>query len=137
MADPDFSKPWYFGSPFVVDSIRPGSTITQDRDVARILSHKPALLSVSKNGGIARIKHNGELPGRLYQIAEPVGPGDVKSHPTSALKKGEEWLTTKELRVELIAPTQLMQEELLSAKEVEALLGKPQPNGKQARGAPA
>lgn len=43
--DWDYSRAWYHGSPIVLASLVPGSTITQDKDLARVFSHKPSLVS--------------------------------------------------------------------------------------------
>jgi len=115
-------KPWYHGSPFVLTSLLTGSTITQDRDLARIFSHKPALVSQDTDDEGKRIlKHTGNQPGFLYRIAEAVKPDDVYPHPQTTMGPGQEWLTTRPLRVELLCSTQVVTEELLTASEIEAL----------------
>ena len=38
---------WYHGSPLELALLRPGSTVTQDRRLAEVFSHKPAVVSVS------------------------------------------------------------------------------------------
>ncbi|MGQ9553678.1 MAG: hypothetical protein ACUVWR_06170 [Anaerolineae bacterium] len=58
-----------------------------------------------------------------YTVAEPVGPADVYLHPRSSMPAGEEWLTARELRVELLGPTQVTADEIL-AEEEEAELRK-------------
>jgi hypothetical protein len=62
----DFTKPWYHGSPKVLDVLRAGSIITQDRELARVFSHKPTLVSVDDAGEMRQIKHNGTEAGFLY-----------------------------------------------------------------------
>jgi hypothetical protein len=118
----DVSKPWYHGSPVRLTSLRTGSTITQDRELARIFSHKPTLVSQDVDGAGKRIlKHNGTQPGYLYRLAEPVCQTEIEPHPASTMAAGQEWLTTCELQVELVEPTIIDPEELLSAAEVVAL----------------
>jgi len=116
--DWDYSKAWYHGSPFRLETLRKGSTITQDRDLARVFSHKPTLVSVSDDG---KIKHNGTIPGFLYRIAEDIRPEDVYAHPRSSMAYGKEWLTTRELRVTLIGPTKIVEEERLTENQVAEL----------------
>ena len=57
----------------------------------------------------------------LYRIAEDVLPEDVCAHPKTAMEPGQEWLTYRELRVELIRPTEIVVEELLSDDDIEEL----------------
>lgn len=109
---------WYHGSPTKLTTIRKGSTITQKRELARVFSHKPALVSVSDDGQIA---HSGTQPGYLYAIAERVEPGDVVPHPRTTMAVGDEWLTTRPLRVELLCHTVPLPEEQLTDAEVAVL----------------
>jgi len=111
----DYSKPWYHGSPFKINTLRKGSTITQDRDLARVFSHKPTLVSISDDGAI---QHDGKEPGLLYRVAEEVKPGDVRPHPRSSMEPGKEWLTNRELRVALIGPTDVAPAEKLTEAEI-------------------
>jgi hypothetical protein len=103
--------------------LRTGSTITQDRDLARIFSHKPALVSQDVNErGERQIKHSGCQPGLLYCIDEPILLEDVYPHPATSMGPGQEWLTARSLRVVLIEPTCIRDEELLSADEFHDLM---------------
>jgi hypothetical protein len=120
----DFTKPWYHGSPKVLDVLHAGSTITQDRELARVFSHKPTLVSVDDAGEMRQIKHNGTEAGFLYRIAEEVAPEDVTPHPRSAMEFGKEWLTGRALRLTLIGPTQPVREEMLTGEEIELLRGR-------------
>jgi hypothetical protein len=88
--------PWFHGSPFELDSLRVGSTITQDRHLAEVFSHKPTLVSAEDDGSI---RHNGIAPGYLYLVAESLQPSDVIPHPRTTMPPGWEWLTTRELPV--------------------------------------
>jgi hypothetical protein len=109
---------WYHGSPYELTSLRAGSTITRDRDLARVFSHKPPIVSIADDGAI---RHTGTMPGYLYRVDEPVGLEDVTPHPRSSMPAGAEWLTRRELRLALIGPTMVRQEERLSEEEVAEL----------------
>lgn len=117
----DFTKPWYHGSPKALDVLRAGSTITQDRELARVFSHKPTLVSVDDAGETRQIKHDGHELGFLYRVAEEITSEDVTPHPRSAIEFGKEWLTGRALRLTLIEPTQPVREEMLTVEEIEAL----------------
>ena len=112
---------WYHGSPVGLTVLREGSTITRKRDLARVFSHKPATVCVADDG---RISHNGVLPGFLYAIAEVVQPEDVKPHPRTTMAPGDEWLTTRELRVRLLSATAVMSGEQLTDADRERLAEK-------------
>ena len=118
----DPSKPWYHGSPFQLTRIRAGSTITQNRDLARAFSHKPTIVSISDEG---QIKHNGVRAGYLYCLAEEPRAEDIYPHPRSSMEEGLEWLTARELAVTLIGPTTTADEEWLAEEEIERLLRRP------------
>ncbi len=109
---------WYHGSSLELRTIRAGSTITRKRELARVFSHKPQLVSVDDAGNI---RHNGRQPGYLYVIAEPVRPGDVTPHPRSTMAPGDEWITTRELRVRFLGSTVPRPEELLTEAEIAGL----------------
>jgi len=119
--DWDYSKPWYHGTPLKIYTIFRGSTITQDRNLARIFSHKPTLVSISDDGVI---KHNGSTPGFLYRIDDAIQPNDVRPHPNSSMEWGMEWLTNRELRVKLIDRTAVVDSERLTEREVAELMKK-------------
>lgn len=121
MKEWDYSKTWYHGSPFELTTIRKGSTITQDRKLAEVFSHKPTLVSISDAGNI---KHNGTTSGFLYHISEGIQPGDVTPHPNSTMEYGKEWLTNRALQVVLIGPTQIVEDERLTEEEMKELLHK-------------
>jgi quercetin dioxygenase-like cupin family protein len=117
---------WYHGSPYELTELLVGSTITQDRHLAEVFSHKPAIVSVDDNGAI---RHNGTLPGYLYRIAEPVSAEDVAPHPRSSMAPGAEWLTQRSLRVERIAQTTPVPAEYLSEADIAALQEEAAPEG--------
>ncbi|MGI6374371.1 MAG: hypothetical protein ACOX3S_14035 [Anaerolineae bacterium] len=109
---------WYHGSPLALDTLAAGSTITTDRELARLFSHKPTLLLWDDDG---RRRHDGALPGYLYQIDEPVDECDVEPHPRSTMPPGAEWLTRRPLRLHLLEPTAVRADEHLSPADVAAL----------------
>lgn len=117
----DFHKTWYHGSPSIFTELLEGSTITQDRNLAKIFSHKPSLVVTDEKG--ARF-HNGKVNGHLYVIDETVNSQDVYPHPNTSMKPGEEWLTRRPLKVKKIEETKLNLEEQLSAEEESMLLKK-------------
>jgi len=119
--DCDYGKPWYHGTPLKLNTILRGSTVTQDRNLARIFSHKPTLVSISDDGVI---KHNGSMPGFLYRIDDAIKPNDVRPHPNSSMEWGREWLTNRELRVKLIDSTLVVDSERLTDGEVAELIKK-------------
>jgi len=106
---------WYHGSPVVMTVLRAGSTITQKRDLARIFSHKPMIVSIDDEG---HIKHSGTQPGYLYIIDEAVAAEDVEAHPRTTMGPGDEWLTHRELRVRLLGVVEPRPEELLTEAEL-------------------
>ncbi|MGC9394802.1 MAG: hypothetical protein ACP5J4_08100 [Anaerolineae bacterium] len=114
----DYTQPWYHGSPFELTTLLAGSTITQRRDLARIFSHKPTIVSFEDDG---RIKHNGTSPGYLYIIDEEISPEDVEAHPRTTMGPGDEWLTHRELRLRLLGTVEPRPEELFTAEELEDL----------------
>jgi hypothetical protein len=107
----DFTRPWFHGSPLALETLLPGSTITQDEALARAFSHKPQLLALEDDeallaAGARRIRHNGLLPGILYQIDEPLGAADVFPHPRSSMAPGLEWLTRRPLKLRRVGPVE-------------------------------
>ena len=109
---------WYHGSPLQLTVLRAGSTITRNRDLARVFSHKPPLVSIGDDG---TLQHTGTTPGYLYRIDEPLGPGDVTPHPRTTMPAGLEWLTRRELRLALIGPTEVREKEFLTEEQVAEL----------------
>jgi|APIni6443716594_1056825.scaffolds.fasta_scaffold599930_2 hypothetical protein len=107
----DPKQSWYHGSPLELSILRTGSTITQKRELARIFSHKPTIVSIFDDG---QIKHNGTASGYLYIITDEINPEDVIPHPQTTMSEGDEWLTTRELRLKLLSMTDLVSLELLT-----------------------
>ncbi len=123
----DYTRPWYHGSPYRLDVLLTGSTITQDEDLARVFSHKPPIVSIEDDParlaqGELRLRHNGALPGLLYLIDEPIGPEDVYPHPRTTMSPGLEWLTRRPLRLKLLGPVEIRPGELLSEVDIQALM---------------
>ncbi len=114
----DYSRPWFHGSPQRFSVLHEGSTVTQDEELARVFSHTPTLVSVLDNG---TIKHDGKRAGFIYRIAEDVFPEDVQPHPRFTMQPGKEWVTTRDLKVDLIGVTFLTPKEILTNKEIEEL----------------
>ncbi len=114
----DREQAWYHGSPSVLTTLREGSTITQDRRLAEVFSHQPSMVPISDVG---EIRHNGTMPGFLYQIAEVIEPDDAVPHPRSTMEYGKEWITRRALSVVLVGPTHIVSAERLTETEVEAL----------------
>ncbi|WP_017689044.1 hypothetical protein [Paenibacillus sp. PAMC 26794] len=121
MKEWDYSKPWFHGSPLFLNELLVGSTITQDRELARIFSQKPSIVSFDENG--ARF-HNGKLCGYIYIIDEEIISEDVYPHPATTMKPGEEWLIKRRLKVQKIDETKTRAEEQLSEEEEVELLEK-------------
>jgi hypothetical protein len=97
-------QPWFHGSPNALINLVPDSTITQNRRLAEVFSHKPSLVSAEDDG---TIHHYGTAQGTLYLIAEPLQPGDVIPHPHSTMEPGWEWITTRELPLLPLSPAPL------------------------------
>jgi hypothetical protein len=116
--DSDPARRWYHGSPFKLTTIQKGSTVTQKRQLARVFSHKPTLVSVSDDG---QTKHNGTVRGYLYVIVERIGPSDVIPHPHTTMAPGDEWLTTRDLRVQLLCSTKPVPEEQFADVDISVL----------------
>ena len=119
---------WYHGSDQELTSLRTGSSITQNRDLARIFSHKPSLVGQSASG---RIQHNGQRPGFLYQIAEDVVPDDIYPHPHPVNASHWEWLTKRELVVQLLEITQVRADELFTDEEIARIRQRQQQQGEE------
>lgn len=117
--DPD--KPWFHGSPFALTELRPGSTITRDRALAKAFSHRPSLEQDTREGDAGALRHNGRQEGWLYLVDDVVRDGDVVPVPGSTMGAGQESLTTRPLRVVAIERTTVSADELLSAEEEHAL----------------
>jgi hypothetical protein len=112
-----FPPEWFHGSPLRLAVLTAGSTITPVYDLARVFSHKPSLVSIDEVGGELRLEHNGLQAGWLYRVLD-VREEDVHPHPTSSMPEGLEWLTCRDLALELIGAVEIRPEEFLSDETV-------------------
>ena len=124
----DYSLAWYHGSDRALTKLRIGSSITQNRDVAKAFSHRPSLVSISDRG---EVKHNGLAPGYLHAVSDEIGPDDVHPHPHPANADRWEWLTNRELKLELIERTIVTSGERLTDEEIAALRRKQKERGEK------
>ena len=114
----DYSAPWYHGSPEELTVLERGSWITQFKEMAKTFSHKPTLMSLG--GDCEHIKHNGQQPGFLYTVSDPLGPDDISYLRDTAQTH---WQTKRDLRLRLVAklpvddPPQLSEEEIAALRE--------------------
>lgn len=118
MAQCDYSAPWYHGSPKRLSVLLKGSWVTQFKGLAKAFSHKPSLISLGDD--CQTIKHNGQQPGFLYVVSEPVNANDVSYLRDTAQTH---WQTQRELQIELVAelpsddPPQLSPEETVELRK--------------------
>lgn len=108
---------WFHGSATELSELRVGSTITPSRDLARVFSHKPELVSLGNDG---LIRHNGAVSGYLYAVAEEIKPQDITPH-LGARVPCLEWLTSRPLSLRLIDHGAPRLVELLAEPEQRAL----------------
>ena len=128
MQDFDYTLTWYHGSQQELTKLRVGSSITQNKNVAKAFSHRPSLLTQSEGG---TVKHDGMTPGYLYTVADEIGPDDVRPHPHPVNVTRWEWLTNRELKLELIEQTIVTDEERLTGQEIADLNRKQEERGEQ------
>jgi hypothetical protein len=102
--------PWFHGTPLQLTSLREGSTITQNRRLAEVFSHKPTLVSVEDDGSM---RHNGQTAGWMYLVSTPLAATDTIPHPRSTMPPAWEWLTTRQLPVFALGPVPLAPREIL------------------------
>lgn len=65
-----------------------------------------------------RIRHSGVAPGYLYAVAEEIGPDDIHPHPHPVNADRWEWLTKRELKLELVENTVVTAAERLTDEEI-------------------
>jgi len=128
MQDFDYTLTWYHGSQQELTRLRVGSSITQHRNVAKAFSHRPSLLTQSEGG---TVKHDGVTPGYLYIVADEIGPDDVYPHPHPVNVTRWEWLTNRELKLELIEQTVVTDEERLTDQEIAEMKRKQEERGER------
>ncbi|MCY3736655.1 MAG: hypothetical protein OXG13_09665 [Gemmatimonadaceae bacterium] len=95
--------------------------------MAKAFSHRPSLLSMSDES----LKHDGATPGYLHVVAEEIAPDDVRPHPHPVNAARWEWLTRRELRLELVERTEVTEEESLTDEEVAELRRKQEERGEE------
>ena len=115
MQDFDYTMTWYHGSQQELTTLRVGSSITQDKTVAKAFSHRPSMLSMSEGG---TVKHDGVTPGYLYIVADEISHDDVYPHPHPVNATRWEWLTNRELKLKLIEQTVVTDQERLTDQEI-------------------
>lgn len=103
---------WYHGSPAALYRLAAGSTVTPERDLARVFAHKPGLVELRDDGVL---RHNGSQPGYLY-VVEGLARNDLQPHPRSTMP-GHEWLTRRELPLRLLERTDMQPQEMLTPAE--------------------
>ena len=126
MQDFDYTLTWYHGSQQKLTTLRVGSSITQNRNVAKGFSHSPSLLTQSEGGAV---KHDGVTPGYLYTVADEIGPDDVHPHPHPVNLTRWEWLTNRELTLKLVEQTVVTDEERLTDQEIVEMKRKQEERG--------
>ena len=128
MQDFDYTLTWYHGSQQELTTLRVGSSITQDKTVAKAFSHRPSMLSMSEGG---TVKHDGVTPGYLYIVADEISPDDVYPHPHPVNATRWEWLTNRELKLKLIEQTAVTDQERLTDQEIAEIKQKQEERGEQ------
>lgn len=124
----DYTQTWYHGSQQKLTTLRVGSSITQNRNVAKAFSHRPSLLTQSESG---TVKHNGVTPGYLYTVADEIDPDDVYPHPHPVNVTRWEWLTRRELNLKLIEQTVITDKERLTDQEIAEIQRKQKERGER------
>ena len=128
MQDFDYTLTWYHGSQQKLTTLRVGSSITQDKTVAKAFSHRPSMLSMSEGGTVT---HDGVTPGYLYIVADEISPEDVYPHPHPVNATRWEWLTNRELKLELIEQTIATDKERLTDQEIAEMKRKQEERGER------
>ena len=130
-----YSKTWYHGSQQRLTTLRAGSSITQNRNVAKAFSHRPSKVAMSYGGdgepGIHdwNVRHDGVTPGFLYAVTDEIAACDVRPHPHPVNASRFEWLTNRKLRLALIAETVVTDSERLTDEEILELKRKQREKG--------
>jgi len=113
----NFSLPWYHGSQQELTTLRTSSSITQNRDIARVFAHCPGITALEEDG---TIKHNGTTPGYLHIVDEPLTAADVEPYPHPINASKWEWLIKRTVKVRLIECPALREEEQLTEANIAA-----------------
>lgn len=115
-------REWYHGSPDRLTCIRSGSTITGNKILAMAFSHKPVLLQIkvteNEETGLRTVtlKQDGTSNGYLYRVILDDPKTDTREDPESVMFAGDEVLTTRELKVELLEEIPLRSEYIFDIK---------------------
>ncbi len=112
-----FSGPWFHGSPKKFEILDEGSWVTPYKEIAKAFSHKPTRISISGDT-FNKVKHNGMVPGFLYIVDE-----EVEDHGLVLLQDTDEthWQTQRTFRIKLVAEVPILESELLTTRQVEAM----------------
>ncbi|HRW09203.1 MAG TPA: hypothetical protein P5121_29055 [Caldilineaceae bacterium] len=124
----NYNLPWYHGSQQELTILRVGSSVTQDRDIARIFSHRPGISTVEDDG---THKHNGTTLGYLHIVDEPITAADVEPYPHPINASKWEWLTKRVIKVRLIEQPALRAAELLTEEDLAVLRARQQSVGQE------
>ena len=76
-----------------------------------------------------KVRHNGVEPGYLYVVVDEIGPDDVRPHPHPVNVARWEWLTNRDLRLQLIEETVVSDRKKLPDIEVAAVRRKQREKG--------
>ena len=127
----DDGSPWYHGSQQRLTRLRAGSSITQNRDVAKAFSHRPSHVTMSQSGEDKEwsVLHDGATPGYLYAVSEEVRSGDVRPHPHPVNVSRWEWLTNRDLKLRFIEETNVTDEKRLTDEEIAGMRRKQEERG--------
>ena len=117
---------WYHGSRQRLSTLRAGGSITRDRRVAKAFSHRPSLVSWGLDGDV---RHDGATPGYLYYVSEALGPDDAHPHPHPVNLDNWEWLTNRDLKLELLEQTAVTAGERLTDDQIADLRRKQREKG--------
>ena len=135
MPERDNSLTWYHGSQMALTELRVGSSITQNRNLAKAFSHRPTLVCMSDPGESfslkITVKHNGVTPGYLYVVSEQIDPRDIYPHPHPVNADRWEWLTRRELKLRFIEKTIVTDRERLTDEEISVLRRKQKERGEE------
>ena len=80
----DDGSPWYHGFQQRLTRLRAGSSITQNRDVAKAFSHRPShvTMSQSEEGMGWSVRHNGATPAISTPCTRRLAPAMFVRTPT-------------------------------------------------------
>lgn len=120
----DCNRTWYHGSQLGdLRELSAGSAVSPSRDVARAFSHRPTLVSAGH-----RVRHDGRVGGFLYRVSEPLRAEDLDCPEFAGNEDRVEWHVQRPVRVELLEPTRIKPEDLLSDEEIGDLRRRSQAN---------